>query len=37
MMMVKMVTIVETVMRPARKEKIPGKNENKVVTRSEMR
>jgi hypothetical protein len=37
MMTAMMTRTVETVMRSARKEKIPGENENKLVTRSEMR
>jgi hypothetical protein len=37
MMTAMMTRTVETVMRAARKEKIPGETENKLVTRSEMR
>jgi hypothetical protein len=37
MKMTKRLTIMETVMRVARKEKIPGESENKVATCSEMR
>jgi hypothetical protein len=37
MMTTMMTRTVETVMRAARKEKIPVENKNKVVTSSEMR